>query len=322
MDRLKGKIALIAGAGTGVGRACMKLFAVEGAKVVGVSRTKANLDETLAQVKAAGGEGQVVAADLSKPEGAEKAVAETLKTFGRIDILVNSAGVGYSWLDKSPGSMGPVDDTTPEKWAEVMAINLDSLFYMCRLVIPQMKKQGGGSIVNVTSISGFQGLPGAHTYTAAKGAAINLTRSLAITYCGDNIRVNCIAPGFIDTPMVAPVLGLFDDPAMADRADADEAPRHAARKWPTGVSTSRLTRPAIARARCLSSTAARPLASEARSLWPQSEMKRFAAAPGLSAAMVAGDPVGPAASNGTQSPPRPIGESGRAQGHRPWPRSP
>jgi NAD(P)-dependent dehydrogenase (short-subunit alcohol dehydrogenase family) len=113
--------------------------------------------------------------------------------------------------------MGAVDDTTPEKWAEVMAINLDSLFHMCRLAIPQMKKQGGGSIVNVTSISGIQGLPVAHTYTAAKGAAINLTRSLGITYCGDNIRVNCIAPGFIDTPMVASVLGLFNDPNMADR---------------------------------------------------------------------------------------------------------
>jgi len=106
MDRLKGKIALITGAGTGVGRACMKLFAAEGAKVVGVSRTKANLDETLAQVKAAGCEGHVVAADLSKPEQAETAITETLKTCGRIDILVNSAGVGYSWLEKSPGSMG------------------------------------------------------------------------------------------------------------------------------------------------------------------------------------------------------------------------
>jgi NAD(P)-dependent dehydrogenase (short-subunit alcohol dehydrogenase family) len=217
MDRLKGKVALITGAGTGVGRASMKLFAAEGAKVVGVSRTKSNLDESLMQVEAAGGEGHVVAADLSKPDGAEKAMAEALKTYGRVDILVNSAGVGYSWLEKSPGSMGPVDDTTPEKWAEVMAINLDSVFHMCRLAIPQMKKQGGGSIVNVTSISGLQGLPVAHTYTAAKGAAINLTRSLAITYCGDNIRVNCIAPGFIDTPMVADVIGLFNDPAMADR---------------------------------------------------------------------------------------------------------
>src|SRR5258708_10622454 len=217
MDRLKGKVALITGAGTGVGRASMKLFAAEGAKVVGVSRTKSNLDESLTQVEAAGGEGNVVAADLSKSDGAEKAMAEALKTYGRVDILVNSAGVGYSWLEKSPGSMGPLDDTTPEKWAEVMAINLDSVFHMCRLAIPHMKKQGGGSIVNVTSISGFQGLPVAHTYTAAKGAAINLTRSLAITYCGDNIRVNCIAPGFIDTPMVADVMGLFNDPAMADR---------------------------------------------------------------------------------------------------------
>src|SRR5260370_41560000 len=88
---------------------------------------------------------------------------------------------------------------------------------MGRLVALQRKKQWGGQIFNVTSFSGFRGRPGAPTYTAAKGAAINLTRSLAITYCGDNIRVNCIAPGFIDTPMVAPVLGLFKDPAMADR---------------------------------------------------------------------------------------------------------
>jgi NAD(P)-dependent dehydrogenase (short-subunit alcohol dehydrogenase family) len=217
MDRLKGKIALITGAGTGVGRGAMKRFSAQGTKVVGVSRTKSNLDESLTQVKAGGGEGHVVAADLSKPDGAEKAMAETLKAYGRVDIVVNCAGVGYSWLQKSPGSMGPVDDTTPEKWAEVMAINLDSLFHMCRLAIPQMKKQGGGSIVNVTSISGIQGLSVAHTYTAAKGAAINLTRSLAVTYCGDNIRVNCIAPGYIDTPMVADLMGLFDDPAMADR---------------------------------------------------------------------------------------------------------
>jgi NAD(P)-dependent dehydrogenase (short-subunit alcohol dehydrogenase family) len=217
MDRVKGKVALITGAGTGVGRACMKLFAQEGAKVVGISRTQSNLDETLEQVKAAGGEGVVVAADLATSAGAEKAVAAALAAYGRIDILVNSAGVGYSWLEKSPGSMSAVDETTPEKWAEVMAINLDSVFHMCRLVIPQMKKQGGGAIVNVTSISGLQGLPGAHTYTAAKGGAINLTRSIAITYCGDNIRCNCIAPGFIATPMVASVLNLFDDPQMADR---------------------------------------------------------------------------------------------------------
>jgi NAD(P)-dependent dehydrogenase (short-subunit alcohol dehydrogenase family) len=113
--------------------------------------------------------------------------------------------------------MGTIVETTPEKWHEVMAINLDSLFYMSRSVIPHMQRQKSGSIVNVTSISGLLGLSVAHTYTAAKGAAINLTRSLAITYCNDGIRANCIAPGFIKTPMVESVLHLFDDPNMADR---------------------------------------------------------------------------------------------------------
>lgn len=217
MDRVKGKVAVITGAGTGVGRACMKLFSAEGAKVVGVSRTQSNLDETLRQVKAGGGTGTVVAADLARAQGAEKTVAEALKAHGRIDILVNAAGVGYSWIEKSPDSMNALVDTSPEKWHEVLAINLDSSFYMCRLVIPQMRKQGGGSIVNVASISGLQGLPVAHTYTAAKGALINLTRSLCVAYAPDNIRSNCVAPGFIDTPMVAAVLHLFNDPAMADR---------------------------------------------------------------------------------------------------------
>ena len=217
MDRVKGKVAVITGAGTGVGRACMTLFAAEGAKVVGVSRTQANLDETLGKVRAAKGEGRVVAADLARPEGAQRVVSAALESFGRIDILVNAAGVGYSWMEKSPDSMNDIVTTTPEKWHEVMAINLDSCFYMCRLAIPQMRQQGGGAIVNVASISGIQGLPVAHTYTAAKGAMINLTRSLCVSYAPDNIRSNCVAPGFIATPMVASVLNLFDDPAVADR---------------------------------------------------------------------------------------------------------
>lgn len=217
MERVKGKVAIITGAGTGVGRACMTLFAAEGAKVVGVSRTQANLDETLSAVRAAGGDGRVVAADLSKAGGADKVVAAARDAYGRVDILVHAAGVGYSWMEKSPDSMNDLVNTPPEKWHEVMAINLDSCFYMCRAVIPEMRKQGQGSIVNVASISGIQGLPVAHTYTAAKGAMINLTRSLCVAYCGDNIRANCIAPGFIATPMVESVLNLFDDPAMADR---------------------------------------------------------------------------------------------------------
>ena len=188
MKRMQDKVTLITGAGTGIGRAAMELFAKEGAKVVGVSRTQANLDETLALVKKAGGEGMVIAADLSEDSGAEKAVNATLAKYGGIDCLMNCAGVGYSWMEKSPGTMGDVVNTTPEAWREVIRINLDSAFFMCRRVIPELRKRGGGTIVNVTSISGFQGLPIAHTYTAAKGGLINLTRSLCVSYAKENIR--------------------------------------------------------------------------------------------------------------------------------------
>lgn len=217
MGRLQGKIALVTGAGSGVGRAAMQIFAKEGAKVVGVSRTKSALDETLKLVHAAGGEGAVVAADLATEEGAAKSVKTVLDTYGRIDILVNCAGVGYSWMEKSANSMNDIATTSLDKWNEVMGINLNSSFLMSKLAVLEMKKQGGGAIVNVASISGFQGLPVAHAYCAAKGGMINLTRAMCAAYAAENIRTNCVAPGFIDTPMVAAVLNLFDDPNMADR---------------------------------------------------------------------------------------------------------
>jgi NAD(P)-dependent dehydrogenase (short-subunit alcohol dehydrogenase family) len=203
MGRLEGKIALITGAGSGVGRAAMQIFSKEGAKVVGVSRTQSALDETLRLVKAAGGKGAVVSADLSTEAGVAKTMKATLDAFGRIDILVNSAGVGYSWMEKSEGSMNDIATTSLDK--------------MSKLAVLEMKKQGGGAIVNVTSISGFQGLGVAHSYCAAKGGTINLTRAMCVAYAADNIRTNCIAPGFINTPMVASVINLFDDPNMADR---------------------------------------------------------------------------------------------------------
>ena len=217
MGRMIGKVVIVTGAGTGVGQAVMRLFATEGAKVLGVSRTLANLEKTLALVQGDGGEGRVVAADLSDDAACQRVVKATLDAYGRIDSLVHAAGVGYSWGDKSPGTMGDVLNTTPEAWREVMSINLDAYFYMCRHVIPEFLKQGKGSIVSVASISGLQGLAGAHTYTAAKGAMINLTRSLCVAYAAQGVRANCIAPGFIATPMVASVLNLFDTPAIADR---------------------------------------------------------------------------------------------------------
>lgn len=216
MGRLDGKIAIITGAGTGVGRACMIRFAAEGATVVGVSRTQSNLDETLSMVRAKGGRGTVIAADLSRDDGASSVAQATINEFDRIDILVHAAGVGYSWMEKSPDSMNAVDETPPDKWREVIGINLDACYLMCRAVIPQMRAQGGGVIVTVSSISGLLGLPVAHAYTAAKAGMINLTRSLCVAYAKDNIRANCLAPGFIDTPMVASVINMFDDPATAE----------------------------------------------------------------------------------------------------------
>jgi NAD(P)-dependent dehydrogenase (short-subunit alcohol dehydrogenase family) len=217
MRRVSGKVAVITGAGTGVGRACMKLFAAEGAKVVGASRTQAHLDETLALVHGVGGEGFVIARDLSTDTGAEEVVAAAVERYGRIDILVHAAGVGYSWMDKSPGTMNDVATTEPDKWREVIQINLDGCYLACKAAVTRMKAQASGSIVNVASISGLQGLGVAHAYCAAKGGMINLTRALCVAYAPHNIRANCIAPGFIDTPMVASVINLFDDPAMADR---------------------------------------------------------------------------------------------------------
>lgn len=213
--RVENKIAIITGAGTGIGAACMELFGAQGAKVIGVSRTQANLDAVLKKTQAAGGEGMVIAKDLSSYENALSVIEQTMDTYGRIDILVHSAGVGWSWGETSPGSMDDVAVTSPEKWAEVMSINLDSCFYMVRGVLPIMQKQGGGSIVNVGSISGFLGMPTAHTYTAAKGAMINLTRSMATTYAADNIRSNCVCPGYTDTPMIESVMGMFEDDQVA-----------------------------------------------------------------------------------------------------------
>lgn len=206
MGRVDAKIAMITGASSGIGRECMTMFAREGATVFGVARRQAELDDTLKMVTDAGGVGSVFSADLSDPDQAAAAVNRAIEEYGRIDILINAAGVGYSMKDTSAGSMDPIDTTPIDKWREVMSINLDSLFYVSRLVIRQMKKQQQGSIVNVASIFGMGGAPDAHTYTATKGAIINLTRSMAVAYVDDGIRSNAVAPGFVTTQMVEIVL--------------------------------------------------------------------------------------------------------------------
>lgn len=210
--RLADKRAIVTGAGSGIGRAAVRLFAAEGARVLAVGRTASTL---AAACEDAGGSAEAFAADLADSAAAEAAAARAVALWGGVDILVHAAGVGYSWTERSPGSMEAAHATSPDKWREVIAINLDACFHICRAVLAPMRAQRTGAIVNVASISGMLGLPAAHAYTAAKAGVINFTRSLCVAYASDGIRANCLAPGFVDTPMVASVVNLFDDPERA-----------------------------------------------------------------------------------------------------------
>ena len=216
MERLKGKVALITGAGSGVGRAATLLFAQEGARVLGVSRTASALIETQESLRAAGLDCAVEAQDISLESGAKAAFSATLAAYGRIDILVNAAGVGYSWQRQSPGTMEDVAGTELAQWDEVMRINLTSCYLMSRLAVQQMRQQGdGGALVHVSSVSGFRGLTKAHAYCAAKAGMINLSNAMSCAYVAEGIRSNVIAPGYIATGMICDVIDGFKDPTRA-----------------------------------------------------------------------------------------------------------
>lgn len=200
--RLEGKVVVITGASTGIGRSTMEMFAQAGARVVGVARTKATLDEAVQAVTDGGGEGLAVAADLSSDTAAKEVMDAAAKHFGGVDVLVNNAGVGYSYRSVRPDSMLGVAESSAEEWDHVMSINLGGMVSCSRHAIPYMRQRGGGSIVNVASVLGLVGNPDAHAYTAAKGAMINLTRSMAVAYGKDSIRTNVVCPGYTETPLV------------------------------------------------------------------------------------------------------------------------
>jgi NAD(P)-dependent dehydrogenase (short-subunit alcohol dehydrogenase family) len=214
--RLEGKVAVVTGASSGIGRACMELFGREGAKVVGTARREAVLQEVLGGIQSAGGEGIVVPGDLEDPSMQERVVSEAVDAFGRVDILVNNAGVGWQYGIDNPGTMAGIHEASLDNWRAIIGgVDLEGYFLMIRAALPKMLEQGGGAIVNVASMAGVTGLYDAHAYTAAKGAIVNLTRSMAISYIKQGVRTNAVCPGFVDTPMIAPVVGVFDDDATA-----------------------------------------------------------------------------------------------------------
>jgi NAD(P)-dependent dehydrogenase (short-subunit alcohol dehydrogenase family) len=216
MGRLADKVAVISGASSGIGRATMELFGREGAKVVGTARTESKLQESLDKIQAAGGEGIIVPADLEDESTADKVVDEAIKAYGRVDILINNAGVGWQYGMDNPGTMAGIHEASLENWRAIVGgVDLEGYFLMIRAVLPKMLEQESGSIVNVSSMAGITGLYDAHAYTACKGAILNLSRSMGITYVKQGVRTNAVCPGFVDTPMIAPAIGVFDDPVTA-----------------------------------------------------------------------------------------------------------
>lgn len=209
--RLKDKVAIITGAGLGMGREASVLFAQEGAKILVFDMNEEAGLETVRQVEAAGSKGLFVKGDVSKEADVKNAIDQAMTTFGALHILYSNAGVLWKDRDKS------VIETTEENWDIVQAINLKGPFFLTKHGIPALKQSGGGSIILVGSISALAGFTLAQdSYTCAKSAMVGLARSLAVQFGPDKIRCNVIHPGMIDTPLQAPYLNNDKKMAIAD----------------------------------------------------------------------------------------------------------
>ncbi|MDD4095271.1 MAG: glucose 1-dehydrogenase [Oscillospiraceae bacterium] len=193
MFDLKGKVSIVTGAASGIGLATAEAFAAKGGKVVlsdyNVEGGKAAEKKLLDQ----GADVMFVAADVSREEDVKNLVAKTVKKYGRVDIIVNNAGIGV---------LAATHELTFEQYNKVISINQNGVFYGCKYAIREMLKTGGGSVVNVASILGFVGQAGAFAYNASKGAVNLMTKSLALEYAAKGIRVNSICPGYVESGMV------------------------------------------------------------------------------------------------------------------------
>jgi NAD(P)-dependent dehydrogenase (short-subunit alcohol dehydrogenase family) len=195
MGRLEGKVAIITGGASGIGRASAKMFAAEGARVAVGDLDEPGGFETLRQIEAQGGESLFVQTDVSSASDAQRLVQVTVARWGALHVLYNNA----YWAPTGRNVL----NTTEDEWDRTQAVTLKSMYLMSRQAIPEMLKGGQGSIVNMASVAGIVGSKMFSAYAAAKGGVISLTRSMAIDFGKQGIRVNCIAPGPIDTPAIA-----------------------------------------------------------------------------------------------------------------------
>lgn len=199
MGKLDYKVAIITGASSGIGKAAAILFASEGAKVVVASRRREAGEEAIKVIKEAGGETMYIMTDVSKARDVEELVRITVDTYGRLDILYNNAAIVHG-----PASTA---DMTVEEWEETIAINLTGSWLCMKYVIPEMINNGGGSIINTASLAAEVGVTNQIAYSATKGGVISMSRVAAVEYANKGIRVNCIAPGPIATPLLVGFYG-------------------------------------------------------------------------------------------------------------------
>lgn len=212
---LYGKVAVVTGADSGIGAEVIRLYLEAGAKVVAVDinpmmpqaamKSNANHAENL----------RCLVGDVAREQIALDYVDMAVREFGRLDVMVNNAAIPLQ---------RPIHETTPEQWDQVMDVNVKSLFWSARAVVPVMKKQGGGLILNTGSISSVVGIPGQGAYAASKGAVAQITRQMAIEYAADGIRVNAVCPGTVDTPLLRRATIGLDDPQGFLKSLADAHP--------------------------------------------------------------------------------------------------
>jgi NAD(P)-dependent dehydrogenase (short-subunit alcohol dehydrogenase family) len=199
VTRLAGKVALITGGGTGIGRAIAVAFAREGASVAVAGRRLEKVKEVAAEIDQQGIAALPLVCDVTRAKDADHAVAETARKFGKVNVLVNNAGTL---------SVSTVDTISEEDWDRVVAVNLKGSFLMSRAALKEFRKAGGGTIVNIGSVLGLVAMKDRAAYSASKGGVTLLTKAMALDHAHENVRVNCICPSIVETELVK---GLFDD---------------------------------------------------------------------------------------------------------------
>jgi 3-oxoacyl-[acyl-carrier protein] reductase len=225
VGRLQDRVAVITGAGSGIGRASALAFAREGACVVAADVRLDSVEETAQHVRAAGGEAHAVAVDVTRYEQVERMVQTAVDRFGRLDILFNNAGL--------PQAFTPFEDSTDELYERIFDVNVKGVFYGCRAAIPHLKRNGHGVILNTASTAGLRPRPGLAVYNASKGAVITMSKTLALELAPHRIRVVSICPVATDTPMLPSFIGV--------EAGADEA--EGRKRFIATIPWGRLNRP-------------------------------------------------------------------------------